>query len=117
MTIAKPDGGRVAFFNHVAYFAGHVSSMPFESFQEQLEAILQRYDGLFLQYGLQKKNILMMFAYLKDIADMAVFEEIFRPWHGGDAPPGVAVQAQCMGPDRLIEISFIVAQEEQEERK
>ena len=76
--VERPDGGRLAIHNKVAYFAGHVSKEPYPTIEEQTQALCDRYDELFAQFGLKKENIIMFNAYFRDIS-------MAKPFLGGSA--------------------------------
>lgn len=111
MLVKRPDGGRLAIHNKVAYFTGHVSKEPYPTLKEQTKAVLARYDELFEQFGLKKENIIMMNAYFRDISKISEFFEEYDAWRGDIAPAGVTVEAPCITKTKLVEISFIVAVE------
>lgn len=107
--IERPDGSRVTIHNGVAYFSGHVSREPLPTLREQTRAVLARYDELFGLFGMKKENILFMNAYFRNISQIKEFQEEFALWIGDKEPAGVTVQAPCITPTKLVEISFIVA--------
>lgn len=103
---------RLVIHNHVAYFTGHSARPEFVTMKEQTRAVCARYDELFAQFGLKKQNIIMMNAYLKDMAMMPDFREEYHKWLNGEvAPAGVAVEAAPSGDGNLLELQFIVAVE------
>ena len=78
--VERPDGGRLAIHNKVAYFAGHVSKEPYPTIEEQTQALCDRYDELFAQFGLKKENIIMFNAYFRDISMAKPFLGVLEQW-------------------------------------
>lgn len=111
-----PNGSsaRVVVHNGVAYFTGHVSREGYPTLKEQTAAVLARYDELFGMFGMKKENILMLNAYFRDISKISEFFEEYDKWIGDVHPAGLTVQAPCITDDRLVEICFIVAVDEDE---
>lgn len=108
--VERPDGGRLSIHNNVVYFAGHVSKVPYPTIEEQTQALCDRYDELFAQFGLQKENIIMFNAYFRDISMAKAFLGVMENWLGKDnMPPGVTVQAACITETKLVELALIVA--------
>lgn len=61
---------------------------------------------------MKKENILMANCYLKNIQDVAEYQEIFNEWTGAENPPaGCCVQAELEDPALLLELALIVAVE------
>ena len=110
--VERPDGGRLTIHNKVAYFAGHVSKEPYPTIEEQTQALCDRYDELFAQFGLKKENIIMFNAYFRDISMAKPFLGVLEQWLGKEnMPPGVTVQAECITETKLVELAMIVAVE------
>ena len=110
--VERPDGGRLTIHNKVAYFAGHVSKEPYPTIEEQTQALCDRYDELFAQFGLKKENIIMFNAYFRDISMAKPFLGVLEQWLGKDnMPPGVTVQAVCITETKLVVLAMIVAVE------
>ncbi len=121
MSIQRYDvnkgSSRLVVHNGVAYFTGHARPNT-PTLREQTAGLCKRYDELFEQFGLKKENIIMMNAYLKDINEIAEFEEEWNKWVGEEhAPAGVAVEASpvqnsALGDNIRLELALIVATEE-----
>ena len=75
----KPGGAaRVVFSHNLAFFTGHAAPQ-YATLREQSAAVLRRYDELFAQFGLLKKNILYSVCYLKNADDEEQFtDEYFQ---------------------------------------
>ncbi len=107
---------RLVIHNGVAYFTGHAAP-HLKTLREQTARVCARYDELFEQFGLKKENIIAMNAYLKDISEIAEFNEEWVKWIGSEhGPAGVAVEASPvqnspMGDNIRLELALIVAVE------
>ena len=105
---------RVVIHNGVAWFTGHSARPGFDTLAEQTQAVVDRYEELFAQFGLKKQNILMFNAYVADISKVDEFNQVFYPWleKDGCAAAGVCVEAKPAGENNLLELQLIVAIDE-----
>lgn len=107
-------GARVVFSHNLAYFTGHAAPQ-YETVREQAKAILKRYDELFFQFGLLKKNILYTSCYMKNADDEKEYADEYFAWIDPENPPaGVTVTASPIqhspaGDNALLEVALIVA--------
>lgn len=111
----KPGGAaRVVFSHNLAFFTGHAAPQ-YATLREQSAAVLRRYDELFAQFGLLKKNILYSVCYLKNADDEEQFTDEYFQWIDPENPPagytvtGMPIQHSPVGDNILIELQFIVA--------
>ena len=111
----SPGGAsRVVFSHNLAFFTGH-GAPQYETLEEQSRAVLKRYDQLFEQLGLLKKNIIYAACFLKNADDEKDFLKIYTQWYDKKNPPagytvtGVPIQHSPVGDNILIELQFIVA--------
>ena len=73
----SPGGAsRVVFSHNLAFFTGH-GAPQYETLEEQSRAVLKRYDQLFEQLGLLKKNIIYAACFLKNADDEKDFLKIY----------------------------------------
>ncbi len=102
---------RLVVHNGVAWFTGHSARPGYSTLEEQTQAVVNRYDELFAQFGLKKKNILSFNAYLTDIENIEEFNRVFYPWleKDGCSAAGVCVEAKPAGKDNLLELQLMVA--------
>ena len=63
LDVVQGRHSRVVFSHGFAFFTGHVAPKP-KTLREQTEALLKRYDELFAQFGLKKKNILLSLIHI-----------------------------------------------------
>lgn len=106
---------RLVVHNGVAWFTGHSARPGYDTLEAQTQAVVSRYDELFEQFGLKKKNILMFNAYVADISKADEFGKVFYPWmeKDGCAAAGVCVEAKPAGDNNLLELQLIVAVDDQ----
>ncbi len=113
LDVVQGRHSRVVFSHGLAFFTGHVAPKT-KTLREQSEALLKRYDELFEQFGLKKKNILYAMCYLKNADDEKEYTDVYYEWIDKDNPPaGLAVTARG-NPNNatgeiLIELHLIVA--------
>ena len=107
----KADSSRIATFEHIAWFTGHVSAKKEETLCAQTASVLARFDELFGLHGLRKENVLHCTAYVRDIQEMPGFFESWNAWVDRSNPPAVVfAQAPTGGADYQLELSFLVAE-------
>ena len=111
----KPGGAaRVVFSHNLAWFTGHAAPQ-YATLREQAAAVLRRYDELFEQFGLLKKNIVYSVCFLKNADDEEEFADEYFKWIDPKNPPagytvtGVPIQHSPVGDNILIELQFLVA--------
>ena len=87
---------RLVVHNGVAWFTGHSARPGYSTLEEQTQAVVNRYDELFAQFG------------LKSIEE---FNRVFYPWleKDGCSAVGVCVAAKPAGKDNLLELQLSVA--------
>lgn len=94
-----PMGGGLTIANGVAYFSG-LSAPGQGSIAEQTRAILHKYDDLFAQHDLLKKNMLYLAAFMRDPDLEKEFVDVYFQWMESDNPTagftvqGLPVQAE-----------------------
>ena len=77
--------------------------------------MLRRYDELFEQFGLLKKNIVYSVCFLKNADDEEEFADEYFKWIDPKNPPagytvtGIPIQHSPVGDNILIELQFLVA--------
>ena len=106
-------GARMVKYNGMAYFGGHVYPKGAD-LAEQTAGVLRRYDELFSQFGLDKKNVVMQYGFIKDVKDYAQIGKPMVEYYGENPPAGVVVQARpnqstAFGPNILLELALFVA--------
>lgn len=78
--------------------------------QEQTAAILEKIDGLLESHGSDKRHLLMVQIYLKDMCDFSGLNEVYDAWvEAGSEPARACVQATMAAPSILVEIVVTAA--------
>lgn len=108
----KADSSRVAAYQNIAWFTGHVSAKKEDTLKAQTASVLARYDELFALHGMKKENVLHCTAYVRDIAELPGFYESWNAWVDRENPPAVLCAGAPTGEAAyLLELSFLVAVE------
>ncbi|MCI8664343.1 MAG: hypothetical protein HFG69_14005 [Hungatella sp.] len=114
LDVSPGQAARVVFSHNLAFFTGHAAPQ-YETLEEQSKAVLKRYDQLFEQFGLLKKNIIYAACFLKNADDEKDFIKVYTKWYDPKNPPagytvsGIPIQHSPVGDNVLIELQFIVA--------
>ena len=99
-----------AVFNGVVYLAGMVPECEATDIRSQTADVLQQIDVRLAECNSDKSRILRTQIYLRDIADIAVMNEVWDAWvAAGQAPPRATVQAALADPGWRIEVVVTAA--------
>ena len=99
-----------AVFNGVIYLAGMVPECEATDIRSQTVDVLQQIDLRLAECNSDKSRILRTQIYLRDIADIAVMNEVWDAWvAAGHAPPRATVQAALADPGWRIEVVVTAA--------
>ena len=99
-----------AVFNGVVYLAGMVPECEATDIRSQTVDVLQQIDLRLAECNSDKSRILRTQIYLRDIADIAVMNEVWDAWVAvGHAPPRATVQAALADPGWRIEVVVTAA--------
>ncbi|MEY3945238.1 MAG: Enamine/imine deaminase [Pseudomonadota bacterium] len=99
-----------AVFNGVVYLAGMVPECEATDIRSQTVDVLQQIDLRLAECNSDKSRILRTQIYLRDIADIAVMNEVWDAWvAAGHAPPRATVQAALADPGWRIEVVVTAA--------
>ncbi|KKW69284.1 hypothetical protein AAV94_00700 [Lampropedia cohaerens] len=118
-TLVRHDVGarlsEIAVHNGTVYLAGQIpENSPGADLATQTREVLGHIDRLLAQAGSSKKSILQCQIYLRDIAQIAVMNQVWDAWVvPGHTPPRATVQAQLANPDYGIEVVVVAAVEQQ----
>lgn len=76
----------------------------------QTAAVLKKVEDLLAAYGSDKRHLLMVQIFLKDMADFAGLNEVYDAWiEDGCEPARACVQATMAAPQILVEIVVTAA--------
>ena len=102
LVIHRPSG--------LIFLAGQVADDGHANISVQAQQVLANIDRLLGEAGSNRGNILSATIYLPDMADFAVFNQVWEGWiPAGDTPARATVQAKLASPDYRIEISIVAA--------
>ena len=99
----------VVIFNNVLYTV-EVPSVLDAGLRDQTKEVLTNIAKVLIENGSDKKNILNVTIYLKDIAQIDEFNQIWDKWLPlGSAPVRACVEAKLANPGYLVEIQLSAA--------
>ena len=100
----------MAVHNGVAYLAGQVASDGGQDITGQTQQVLAAIDALLARAGTDKRKLLRVEIFLKDLADFPAMNAVWEAWlPPGDAPPRATVQATLARPDWRVEMVVTAA--------
>ena len=100
----------MAVHNGVAYLAGQVPADGSQDITGQTQQVLAAIDALLARAGTDKRNLLRVEIFLKDLADFPGMNAVWEAWlPAGHAPPRATVQATLARPDWRVEMVVTAA--------
>jgi enamine deaminase RidA (YjgF/YER057c/UK114 family) len=100
----------VVIHNGTVYLAGQLADDYSADIQQQTRETLANIDRLLAEVGSDKRRILSMTIYLKEMADYDGLNAAFDAWVAdGAAPSRACVQAEMYRPDVRVEITVVAA--------
>ena len=100
----------MAVHNGVAYLAGQVAADGTQDITGQTQQVLAAIDALLARAGTDKRQLLRVEIFLKDLADFAAMNAVWEAWlPTGHAPPRATVQAQLAKPEWRVEMVVTAA--------
>ena len=100
----------MAVHNGVAYLAGQVAADGTQDITGQTQHVLAAIDALLARAGTDKRQLLRVEIFLKDLADFAAMNAVWEAWlPTGHAPPRATVQAQLAKPEWRVEMVVTAA--------
>ena len=114
MEITRFEGtgrmSRVVEHNQTLYLCGQTCGEANTNVQEQTRVVLKKIEDLLEKYGSDKKKILSVTIYLRDIADFSQMNEVWDNWvEPGFEPARACVEARMARDTLLVELSVIAA--------
>jgi len=114
MEIKRYEGtgrmSRTVVHNNTVYLCGQTCGDK-ESVQDQTKVVLQKIEDLLEKYGSDKKHILSVTIYLRDIKDFAAMNEVWDAWvEDGFEPARACVEARMARDTLLVEMSVVAAE-------
>ena len=100
----------MAVHNGVAYLAGQVAADGGQDITGQTQQVLAAIDALLARAGTDKRKLLRVEIFLKDLADFTAMNAVWEAWlPPGDAPPRATVQATLARPEWRVEMVVTAA--------
>ncbi len=101
---------RVVEHNNTLYLCGQTCGDENADIQEQTKVVLQKIEDLLEKYGSDKKHILSVTVYIRDMKDFAKMNEVWDAWVvDGFEPARACVEARMARDTILVEMSVIAA--------
>ena len=98
---------RAVVHNNTVYLCGQTHGDENADIKEQTRVCLEKVEDLLNKYGSDKRHILSTTIYVKDMADFAGMNEVFKTYFTEDPPCRVTVGVTLPLPELLIEIDAI----------
>ncbi len=100
----------MAVHNGVAYLAGQVAADGSQDISGQTQQVLAAIDALLARAGTNKRKLLRVEIFLRDLADFPAMNAVWEAWlPAGDAPPRATVQATLARPEWRVELVVTAA--------
>ncbi|MCT4626522.1 RidA family protein [Halodesulfovibrio sp.] len=105
-----PRMSKATVFNGVAYLCGQVPDNTDCDICDQARNMLEKVDTLLKEVGSDRKHVLSVIVYLRDMKDFAGFNSVWDTWfESGFAPARACVEARLARPELLCEVSVQAA--------
>ena len=100
----------MAVHNGTCYLAGQVAGDGGQDITGQTQQVLHAIDALLARAGSDKRKLLRVEIFLKDLADFPAMNAVWEAWlPAGCAPPRATVQAQLAKPEWRVEMVVTAA--------
>ncbi len=100
----------MAVHNGVAYLAGQVPADGSQDITGQTQQVLAAIDALLARAGTDKRRLLRVEIFLKDLADFPGMNAVWEAWlPAGHAPPRATVKAELAKPEWRVEMVVTAA--------
>jgi enamine deaminase RidA (YjgF/YER057c/UK114 family) len=96
-------------FNNTVYMVEVPTNLTANLTEQTIELLQLIEDGL-IRYGSDKRNILSVTIYLKDINQIEEFNNVWDSWLiSGTAPSRACIEAKLAHPEFKVEIQLVAA--------
>lgn len=114
MTIQRIDStprmSRIVEHNNTIYLCGQTAKNANADITQQTITTLEKVEELLEKAGSDKKHILSVTIYVRDMKDFAAMNEVWDNWvEDGHQPARACVEARIARPELLVEMSVIAA--------
>ena len=100
----------MAVHNGVCYLAGQVAADGSQDITGQTRQVLGAIDALLARAGTDKRQLLMVQIFIKDLADFPAMNAAWEAWlPAGHAPPRATVKADLAKPEWRVEMVVTAA--------
>ena len=100
----------MAVHNGVAYLAGQVPADGSQDIAGQTQQVLAAIDALLARAGTDKRKLLRVEIFLRDLADFPGMNAVWEAWlPAGHAPPRATVKAELAKPEWRVEMVVTAA--------
>lgn len=101
---------RIVEHNNTIYLCGQTAKYASKDVKEQTITTLEKIEELLDKAGSDKKHILSVTIYLRDMKDFSAMNEIWDSWvEDGYQPARACVEARIARPELLVEMTVIAA--------
>ncbi len=105
-----PHMSRVVEHNNTIYLCGQVAKDATKNIREQTVTTLEKVEELLNKAGSDKRHILSVTIYVRDMKDFSAMNEVWDAWvEEGHQPARACVEARMARPELLIEMSVVAA--------
>ncbi len=107
---STPRMSRIVEHNNTIYLCGQVAKDASQGIKEQTQTTLEKVEELLIKAGSDKRHILSVTIYIRDMKDFAAMNEVWDAWVAeGHQPARACVEARMARPELLVEMSVIAA--------
>ncbi len=101
---------RVVEHNGTIYLCGQTCADPEKNIKEQTADVLKKIEDLLEKYGSDKKHILSVTVYVKNISEFTQMNEVWDAWvEDGFEPARACVEANMARETLLVEMTVTAA--------
>lgn len=96
--------------NGTIYLSGQIAKDTSKNIKEQTITTLEKVEELLGKAGSDKRNILSVTIYVRDMKDFSAMNEVWDAWvEEGYQPARACVEARMARPELLVEMSVVAA--------
>jgi len=109
-TNLTPRMSRVVEHNGTIYLCGQTAKDATKGIKEQTVTTLEKVEELLESVGSDKKHILSVTIYIRDMKDFSAMNEVWDAWvEEGHQPARACVEARMARPELLVEMTVVAA--------
>ena len=107
---STPRMSRIVEHNGTIYLCGQTAKDASRDIKKQTVTTLEKVEEFLHKAGSDKKHILSVTIYLRDMKDFAAMNEVWDSWvEDGHQPARACVEARMARPELLVEMSVVAA--------